>query len=204
MQPEPDTQTQNNLTVSYYVTESKLFNKPRRQMFTFSRTELVLDIPDAPYKNTAPTPSLLAAKGFLDSCAAALKQIDEAEEKMRPIRTLLRMRRNEYNKMQLALDERREYRPFDLLPDELVVEVFIRALAGPHGRLNGDTPQGRFSDGGGPLTRISLSHVCPRWKAILESAVCISMPDVHPIAVTGRSLVSGYAFLRCRVRARVC
>jgi len=161
-------------------------------MFTFSRTTLVFDIPDEPSKGKSSAPSSIAGTGFLDTCAAALKQIDEAEEILRPIQNLLRARRDEYNKRQLKLYKTQNYRPFDLLPDELVVEVFRRALVGSHEKPHDDTAMDDSLSDEDRLTRTSLSHVCRGWNTILESVVCVSMPDVHLITVTEKSLLSGY------------
>ena len=76
-----------------------------------------------------------------------------------------------------------DFQPFDTIPNELVVEIFARALVVPPG----ETPDGKK-----PVTRMSLSHVCRRWKDILQSHVCIGVPEDHHFMLSKDVLESGY------------
>ena len=79
-----------------------------------------------------------------------------------------------------------DFQPFDALPNELVAEIFKRGLAASAQEI---------TYGEKTVTRLSLSHVCRRWKAILQSHICIGVPENHHLVLNKDVLQSGYVYL---------
>ena len=82
-----------------------------------------------------------------------------------------------------------DFRPFDNLPNELVVKIFTLAIAVA-------SPRETFSklNGEKPPSRGLLSHVCRRWKDILRARVCIGVPQIYCLTLSKDTLESGYVF----------
>ena len=175
-----------NHEFTYIVT----FSQTTTRMLTFTRRTLVFDIPDAPKALSAASDEG-GIRSALKSCSdAALKALDDIEQNLQPLRNFLRSRRDAYVRERSNLLRSQDYRPFDVLPDEMVVEVFKEVLAPPGENGPNGTP---------PLDRFTLSQVCQRWKNILESVPCITTPKRCFITMYRQTLESGYVSINlCR------
>ena len=77
------------------------------------------------------------------------------------------------------------FRPFDILPNELVVKIFTLTLAIGERHCKK------------PPSRGLLSHVCRRWKDVLQTHVCIAVPGYRHLTLSKYGLESGYVSLSC-------
>ena len=156
--------------------------------FTFTRKTVVFDIPDESHSLHAATDAG-GIRSALKSCDVALKVLDDIERNLQSLRNLLRFRRDVLSQTWSSLLRVQGFRPFDALPDEMVVEVFKQVLA---------FPAKKSDDGEPPFSRLMLSRVCRRWKDILESESCISEPERCDIDLRRELMESGYVLIDLR------
>lgn len=109
-------------------------------------------------------------KDLIAHHTAAIDQLDQIENTLRPFRNLLRMRREAYALQKKELGERKSKCFADALPNDVLIQIFRFATLA------------LFQDGrrrAPPVRRSVLAAVCQQWKIVVESFVCI----VYPIAI---------------------